>query len=196
MCILSYFVSWYFVYFHELCFFMFWLLKLGNFPTFVINKVFLILVLISTLSDYGMECWSCAAILLWSSTWLIEWGLSGESWIISAEASWLGLAGALMMWYHSEPGPSVFVSECGCICLCVRIEMHAHILVQLHTRVCMCAVEQVCVHLRVCVCVCACFRLLPPTGWSFTFCTGRRDRRLPGCARSLGTVQLAMPGIH
>lgn len=149
LCILSYFVSWYFVYFHELCFFMFWLLKLSNFPTFVINKVFLILVLISTLSDYGMECWSCAAILLWSSTWLIEWGLSGESWIISAEASWLGLAGALMMWYHSEPGPSVFVSECGCICLCVRKEMRAH----MHTRVCsrtsMCAFGSV----RMCVCL-------------------------------------------
>lgn len=153
-----------------------------------------------------MACWSSAVILVWSSTWLIEWGPSGESWIISAEASWLGLAGALMMWYHSEP-ELVFVPECGCtclcgcvsvslcqcswilsvwVCVCLYVCMHSDVCTYVHERTCVCALE----------CVCVCSRLLPPTGWSFTFRTGRRDRRLPGCARSLGTVRLAMPGIH
>lgn len=79
---------------------------------------------------------------------------------------------------------SVYVYMCVCIVMSV--------LMYTSTRVC--ATEQVYAHLSVCVCVCS--RLLPPTGWSFTFRTGRRDRRLPGCARSLGTVRLAMPGIH
>lgn len=59
---------------------------------------------------------------------------------------------------------------------------------------CVCMQSGLCTQLYVYVCVCS--LLLPPTGWSFTFRTGRRDRRLPGCARSLSTVRLAMPGIH
>lgn len=61
-------------------------------------------------------------------------------------------------------------------------------------RLCVRVRSELCARLYVYVCVCS--RLLPPTGWSFTFRTGRRDRRLPGCARSLGTVRLSMPGIH
>lgn len=64
------------------------------------------------------ECWSSAVILVRRSTWPVEWGPSGASWIISAEASWLGLAGALVMWYHSEPGP-----KCVCAAMWVLLSV-------------------------------------------------------------------------
>lgn len=123
-----------------------------------------------------MECWSSAVILLWSSTWLIQWGPSRESWIISAEASWLGLAGALMMWYRSEP-ELVFVPcacECGCICLCgcvsVSLCVHGFCLCgSLYVYMCVCIVmcvlmytsALVCVQMNKCMCTRVCVCLLP-----------------------------------
>lgn len=113
---------------------------------------------------------SSAVILVCGSTWLIEWRPSGEPWIISAEASWLGLAGALMMWYRSEPGPSVgalvcvavFLWVCACthlsvwVCVCLYMCLHSDLCTCVHMRtcVCVCAFEEVYVHSSACVCVC------------------------------------------
>lgn len=93
------------------------------------------------------------SVVMGSSTWLMEWGPSGGPWIISAEASWLGLAGALMMWYHSEPGLSVFVPECGCaclwVCVCMSVRVYArwcvHSSTHAHWWVCPYSIVGVCV---------------------------------------------------
>lgn len=103
----------------------------------------------------------------------------GLAWL---EPSWCDTTTMMSQAWVCFCGEWVFVSVL-CMCVCV----HALI------RVLLCSWTTCTL---VCACACDCSRLLPPTGWSFTFCTGRRDRRLPGCARSLGTVQLAMPGIH
>ena len=83
----------------------------------------------------------------------------GASWIISAEASWLGLAGS---------PHDVIVERARPECVCESVCMHSDVCT-------VCARAGLCVCVCVCVCACVCSRLLPPTGWSFTFRTGRRD---------------------
>lgn len=148
--------------------------------------------LISTFG--GSSVWSVGVVLpFWCA---VPPGWLSDDPAGSLESSQLrphGLAWLKPSWCDSQAEPggptsgSTRLSGSDSVSLCALEQVYEH-LIKDYVCVCACA--------RAPVCVCVCSRLLPPTGWSFTFRTGRRDRRLPGCARSLGTVRLAVPGIH